>query len=237
MKWTQEKLQEEANKYETRWNFHKKQSNAYNAASKKKLLDKLFIKHKNKGFCRKKWTEEELQKKADKYLIRSEFWDNESSAAGTASNRGIIDELFKNHINSGYTHKQVVEGYWTIDTLQEEANKYETRGDFREYNYKAYKRAAHKKLLDKLFKNHKNNGYKIINNDKYFIYVYELKKFNKAYIGLTNNIHRRDRQHIWCETEKMKIFCKENNISLPKYKILNDKLNSSDAQKKRKRMD
>lgn len=182
-----------------------------------------------------KWTLEKLQEEADKYETRGEFWKKSESAATISRNKNLIDELFKNHINNGYTKKQVKEGYWTIEALQKEANKYETRGEFRSSNFKAYKRASVKKILDKLFEKHINNGYlkkEKYKENNYVIYVYEFKKYNIAYIGLTNDINRRDKQHIWNKKEKMSLYCKENNISLPKYKILEKELISNEAQLK-----
>lgn len=236
-KWTLEKLQEEANKYKTRYEFEKNCSSGYTMSIRKKLLDELFKNHHNNGYATKKhqnWTMAEFQSLANKCLTRSEFWKNNPSAARLSSNKNIIDELFKNHKNSGYTDRQVIEGYWTKEQLQIEANKCESRGDFRNNNFKAYRRALKKNVLDEIFENHENNGYK--NNDKYrednyIIYVYEFKSYNKAYIGLTNNIIRRDRQHLWSKDENMRLFCKEKNISLPKYKILEEKLKSLEAQK------
>lgn len=52
MKWTIEKLQEEANKYNTRTEFYKKSSSAYSIATQRKLIDKLFKNHNNLGYSK-----------------------------------------------------------------------------------------------------------------------------------------------------------------------------------------
>lgn len=236
--WTFELLQEIVNTCSIRYDLQKKSSGGYSYARKNNLLDELFKNHPNNGYFSKKheeWTIDKLQEKANIYLTRSEFWEKEPGAASIASNRKLIDELFKNHINNGYTNRQVVEGYWTKEQLQIEADKFSTRGLFRINNFKAYHSASSKNLLDELFKNHDNKGYK--NNDKYcennyVIYVYEFKELNNVYVGLTNNIIRRDKQHIWGNNENMSIFCKENKIALPKYKIIEKNLKSSEAQEK-----
>jgi len=236
MMWTKEKCQEETNKYLTRYEFSKKCSSAHSTAVRNNFLDELFENHINNGYATKKhenWTIEKLQEKANTCLTRSEFWKKESSAATSALNRNIMNELFKNHINSGYTNKQVIEGYWTKEQLQIEANTYNTRGEFRMNNFKAYHSASSKNLIDELFENHINKGYK--NNDEYAennfcIYVYEFKKLNRAYVGLTNDIKRRDKQHLFSKNEKLIQFCKDKNIALPKPKILEKELKSSEAQ-------
>jgi hypothetical protein len=49
---------------------------------------------------------------------------------------------------------------WTKEKLQEEANKYLTRNDFRKNNINAYSYSKTKKILNELFKTHLNQGYK-----------------------------------------------------------------------------
>jgi hypothetical protein len=180
LKWTLETLQKEANKYETRVEFYDKNQSAYNASSKKNLLNKLFSDHKNKGYCRKKWTKEELQEEVNKYKTRHEFYKKNSRCYFAAHRKNILDKLFINHKNKGYADKEE----WK--------------------------------------------------NNLYTIYVYEIKKFNKAYIGLTKKIERRDKEHLFNLKEKLNIFCQKNNIPLPNYKILEKDLTSKDAQKKEK---
>ena len=296
MKWTVEKLQEEANKYQTRGEFWKKSPNIASHAQKRKIMDNLFENHENKGYCKdktRKWSKEKLQEECNKYKTRKEFLENDINCYSAILKKGLMNELFKNHENKGYSEKQKVAGYWTIEKTQEECNKYKTIGDFqkgngsaynsalkqnylpklfenhsnngysekqkilgywtieklqeecnkyetrkelRENNYAAYVTSKRKKLLNKLFENHINEGY--IDKDEwtencYTIYVYELINFNKSYVGLTNNIYRRDKEHLFGD-ELLINFCKNNNMALPKYIILEENLKSTDAQKREK---
>jgi len=238
--WTIEKLQEEANKYKTRKEFSKNSSSAYQTAQKNGTLNILFKNHKNNGYnnCRKKdgyWTIKKLQKEANKYQTRGEFYKKNNSAYSVANGKKLINTLFKNHKNKGYDISRVHRGYWTMDKLQVCSNKYETRAEFRKNDINAYSAAKRKKLLNILFKNHKNEGYidkEEWSYNSYAIYVYEMSEYNKAYVGLTNDIKRRDKEHLFSENELLINFCKDNNIALPKYKILEDDLISIDAQKK-----
>jgi hypothetical protein len=238
LKWTLNKLQEEANKYLTRGEFRNNSAIAYNKAWSNKILDDLFKNHKNNGFNdnRKKvgyWTIEKLQEEANKYNTKIELWNNNNAAAKAVSRKNLMDELFKNHINNGHSKNKLPNGYWTKERLQEEANKYNTRNDLKKNNLSSYNAACSKKILNDLFKNHKNEGYSDYKwqNHNYVIYVYELPEFNKAYVGLTINIDRRDKEHLFDQKELLNLFCKENNISYPTYKILEEKLNSDEARK------
>lgn len=152
----------------------------------------------------------------------------------------LLDDLFKDHYNQGFlTDRENIKPYkyWTKEKLQDEVNKYETRNEFWKKNVSAATTAKNKKLLDELFKNHNNNGYltreEWIKNS-YVIYIYELTKFNRAYIGLTNNILRRDREHLFNFKTSLNKYCKENNIPIPNYKILEKNLNPIEAINKEK---
>jgi len=236
--WTIDKLQEEADKYENRKEFREKCNSAYIAASKIKLIDDLFKNHINKGYEEGKmtighWNREKLQEEANKHKTRGEFRKNKSAYSAALSKK-LIDELFKNHSNNGFDIKVNKKGYWTFDRLQEEANKYITRGEFQKKST-GYKIAYKNRLIDELFKNHDNQGRRNIiewKENSYVIYVYEFTNYNNAYVGLTNNINRRDKEHLFSEKESLINFCKINNIPLPKYKLLEENLNSNDAIKK-----
>jgi hypothetical protein len=71
VKWTEEKIWEEAKKYSTRIEFQKKSNNAYHAALNKKIIDKVcshMIKLRNDN-----WTYDELKKIAEKYEVYKDF--------------------------------------------------------------------------------------------------------------------------------------------------------------------
>lgn len=179
-----------------------------------------------------KWTIESLQIEVNKYKTRSDLCYKNSSAYSFAHRHNLLDELFKNHINKGFNSKRKKNGYWSEEKLQYEANKYETRSDFYKQNNSAYSIAHRNGIINELFKNHINKGYidrEEWKENSYVIYVYELPEFNKAYVGLTNNIERRDKEHLFSEKEKMILFCKENDLPLPDFKILEDNLNSKNV--------
>lgn len=240
--WTKEMLQKEADKYKTRGEFKKKSVGAYVKSMRLGLLDDLFKNHSNLGRDENRntknyWTEEKLQDEVNKYKTRGEFWENNSGAANIVLAKGLMNKLFNNHPNSGHTDKQVIFGYWTEEKLQEEANKYQSRQEFRDNSKAAYSAAAKRKLFDILFDNHPNKGYldkEEWKENSYVIYAYELEEFNSVYVGLTNNMKRRDKEHLFDEKEKLSLFCKENDLPYPEYKILEKDLKSSEAKKQEK---
>lgn len=88
--------------------------------------------------------------------LNFDFRKNNILAYKSAWKKNLLDELFKNHTNKGYTIATI--GYWSLKRLQDEANKYKTRNDFKIHNSRAYDAA--RKVMNDLFKNHPNKGYK-----------------------------------------------------------------------------
>ena len=43
----------------------------------------------------------------------------------------MLDKLFENHLNKGYSKDRNINGYWTKEKCQEEALKYNKRIDFK----------------------------------------------------------------------------------------------------------
>ena len=151
--WTKKALQDFANKCETREDFRKNSGAAW-AVKNKKTIDELFKNHPNNGFKEDFWTIKKLQEEANKYETIKDFRENSSGAYYSAKSKKILDKIFKNHYNNGNKDLK-----WTKDTLQEEADKYETIKDFRKNNYNAYSASVKYNLLDELFKNHTNKGF------------------------------------------------------------------------------
>jgi hypothetical protein len=161
-KYSKSKLQKEVNKYKTRLEFSINNINMYNCAKNRKLLDDLFKNHYNSGFTEDKWIFEILQIEANKYDTRNEFFNINYNAYHAARYKNLISELFKNHKNNGYINLKNVNipyTFWSKHKLQEECDKYLTRLELKKNNKAAYSAALRYKILDELFKNHKNNGY------------------------------------------------------------------------------
>ena len=106
------------------------------------------------------WTEENLQKEADKYELRNDFKDNNASAYNIACDKDILDKLFNDHENQGYAEKHNPNKVFTKKQLQNIVNKYKTRREFQKNDSEAYSNAVRNSLLDELFKDKPNQGYK-----------------------------------------------------------------------------
>ena len=91
------------------------------------------------------WTLEKLQEEVIKYETRGDFRVGNKSVYHVAKKNGLLDELFKNQSNQGYSTKQVKSDFWTLENLQKEVDKYETRMDFQKGNRSMYITTYNKK--------------------------------------------------------------------------------------------
>ena len=235
--WTPERLQDEANKYKTRKEFKDGNIRAWSAANKHGLMNDIFDKHEKQGrilYPKGYWTPKRIQDEANKYKTRKEFSEKSSPAYDAACKQKLLDVVFDKHYKKGILKPQVPAGYWTPERIQDEANKYKTRGELEINKSGAYKKALKLGIMNDIFSGHTNGGYadkEEWKENSYAIYVYELPDHNRAYVGLTNNLKRRDKEHLFDIKEGLNSFCVENNIPLPKYKVLEENLNDQEARR------
>jgi hypothetical protein len=137
LKWTDEKLSEEAKKYKTRGEFLLNSKNAY-AAARGKGKDFLDVVCSHMDILRTRWTDEKLIEEAKKYSTRSEFQRENSGSYQSARNRG------KDFMDSVCNHMATSVTIWTEEKLREEAKKYLTRKEFQIGSGSAYV-VAHRK--------------------------------------------------------------------------------------------
>lgn len=173
MKYSDEYLIQETNKYNTKKEFREDNPSLYNTVQRRKLFDKTNI----DGL--KRWTKEELIEEALKYNIKGRFYDNSINAYFAARRMGILNDI------CSHMEKQYEE--WTIEKLQEESIKYSSRGEF-QLNSKAYKTAQSKGVLDKIcshmpFNLNIDNKREIYKNRKTILYYVKLDEIYK--IGIT----------------------------------------------------
>ena len=113
-------------------------------------------------------------------------------------------------------------GYWTKERCKREALKYETKKEFREKNISVYNKINKNKWFE--FYSHMKNSK---NDSRRCIYVYEFSN-NYAYVGLTNNIKRRKRDHL----KKGPIFNHIQRYNLnPTINKITDYINIDNAKK------
>ena len=141
--WTKEIIHEQALKCETRTEFEQNCKDAYAAAQRRNLLDTVCahmgVPYKPAGY----WTEDRIRQQALKYDTRWEFQKNEQSAYSIAHRRNLLDDVCAHMEELRKPH-----GYWTEDRIQQQALKYDTRGEFKQNSKYAYAAAQRQNLLD-----------------------------------------------------------------------------------------
>lgn len=139
IKWTFEMLYTEALKYSTRGAFYKGSTNAYCAAKRRGILDKICL-HMNA--LSTNWTFDALHIEALKYETRSAFAYGSPNAYNVALRRNILDQICG--------HMKSLHMTWTLEMLKGEALRFATRKSFAEGSPNAYS-AAHKRgVLDNI---------------------------------------------------------------------------------------
>lgn len=155
IKWSKEKCQKEALKYETKKDFKLNCNGAYIKSLKNKWLDEICthmlkpikkIKKistiKPKGY----WTKAKCQEEALKYIDKKSYSKYSNSSYLIASRNNWIDEICTHMIN--YSKPK---GYWTKDKCKEEALKYETKQKFKIGKIAAYNASRRNGWLDEFF--------------------------------------------------------------------------------------
>ncbi|MTH94584.1 hypothetical protein, partial [Roseibium sp. RKSG952] len=132
--WTDDELRDEAAKYDKRVEFQKRNSPAYQAASRRgtEFLDSICV-HMNPVY--KTWTNDKLRDEAAKYDTRTAFMEGSYGAYQSAKERG------KGFFDDICGHMKLLRKRWTDDELRNEAAKYGTRTTFEKGSLGAYKAA------------------------------------------------------------------------------------------------
>lgn len=232
--WTIEDYKKEAKKYKTRGEFQVKDKDTYNSALRKGIIDQIFDEHENKGIKFEHWTDDTVREEAKKYKTVGEFLRAKNGAYKYALRHHMLDEIFDGHEYKGRTTNP--SGYWTFERIYDTAKNYKTRGEFgNSKDSAAYVTAIKNGIIEDVFADHTNKGYatiKELKDNQYTVYVFEFVDTNQAYIGLSNNMDRREREHLTKTKGNMYKFCKENNIDLPKYKVLEENISANEARLK-----
>lgn len=161
IKWTFEKLQEEAIKYSNRSDFQKFSCGAYSAALRRKLLDNVCV-HMGDSI-KKPWSYDELKNKALTYKKRIDFARGDWGAYQAASSRNILD-IICSHMGDSKTKP------YTLEELKQEAIKYRTRGEFQKKSCSAYVVANRRGILDLICSHMKSSaGTSIMERDLFDI--------------------------------------------------------------------
>jgi hypothetical protein len=131
LKWTDEMLKKEADKYDDLSDFIKNSTKAYKVMVHRKILPKYTSHMKRKT---KLWSDDDLRKESEKYTELKDFRTNSPEAYDRASKRGILPELTKNLLRSTTR----IPYFFNDSELEQEAKKYEDLKDFRTKSERHY---------------------------------------------------------------------------------------------------
>ena len=151
--WTEQTCYQEAQKYNSRTEFSKGCSRAYQVARKNGWLDN-YTWFEEKKQPNGYWNYETCYQEAQKYNSRGEFKKGSDGAYNVARKNGWLD-------NYTWFSEKKKHNYWTYETCLQEAKKYNSRSEFSKGCGSAYEIARQKGWLD---------------NYTWFISTNELKK-------------------------------------------------------------
>ena len=117
---------------------------------------------------------------------------------------------------------------WTEESTYLEAKKYLYMSDFSKKSPGAYSMSKRKGWL-KSFTWLKSKSKVDINQNLWCVYVYLIEQ-KYVYVGLTNDIKRRDYEHRSSKRDRFYNFCKENGLEISGYEIIKDGLTGIEAQ-------
>lgn len=143
--WTETKILEEAKKYKTLKEFRERANGAYSAASKLKIMNKLYSLTIFENIPNS-WTKEKCFEEAKKYNTRIEFHNNCAGAWKASKRNGWLDEYtwMKSTRNANYGKT------YTFNEINEITKKCFNKAEFKEKHFHQYKFAKKHKWLDKL---------------------------------------------------------------------------------------
>ena len=153
IKWTKEKCQEEALKYESKYKFKTNCIGAFTRAKKENWLDEICSHMIKKQYCSGYWTKDRCLEKALKYDNIKDFRNDFSGAYSSSSKNGWLDD-----ITYHMTRKQKPNGYWTKEKCLEEITKYDKISHFKRDSGAAYNSAKRNKWLDEISYHFKNKN-------------------------------------------------------------------------------
>ena len=129
------------------------------------------------------WTKERCSEEATKYDTRFAFRNGSPGAYSSAYTHGWISEICQ--------HMRLLRTYYSMEECAEEASKYDTKTEFLKKAPLHYSHAIRKGFLNEICGHMKKQG----NPQMRVVYAFEFAD-NYAYIGLTSNPHRREKEHL-----------------------------------------
>ena len=170
---------------------------------------------------------------AKKYKTKIEFKKGCSGAYKSAYYNGWFADmpwLGKRSVCNFYGKKP--RGYWTRERVFEESKKYKTRSEFKKNCPCAYSAARQKGWLNEM--KFEDGRLKLFTDKIDSVYKYYFKETNSVYVGRTlmRRQNKRDKEHLYVETDSVYVYAKENSLAVPPMEIIEDKLTIEEGQER-----
>ena len=209
--WTKEKCAEEALKYKNRKEFQIRNKGSYLTAVRNGWLNDI-CKHMIKPVNHNKiWFKENCKTEALKYNTKEEFTNGSLGAYKAAYKNKWLDEICQH-----MTSLRMPNNFWTKELVIKEALKYNTRQEFRKNSRFAYCAASKNDWLGEVCQHMEICGNVLLR----CVYAYEFSD-NYAYVGLTCNDNRRQKEHLIKHKSPVAKHIVETGIT-PKHILLTD---------------
>ena len=222
--WNRETCQNEALKYKSRIEFQQKCGSAYVVANKNGWLDD-YTWFERPVIHNKKWNYDTCFEEAKKYYSKAEFRKSNSSAYNVAYKNGWFDDY--TWFEDGNKIAVEKRRKWNKEACYEEAKKYNSKAEFRKSQSWAYNVAYNNGWMDDY--TWFENGV-ISTKNIYVVYYYIDDETNAVYVGLTNNLKRRRRQHIKDENDTVYRYFSQIGKQVPEPTVLEKGLLAEEAQ-------
>jgi len=133
-RWTEALLAKEARKFRTRKEFKTQSSSAYNAAHRRRIIDKICAHMEVK---QRVWTADSIRQEARRHSSLTDFWQTSAAAARNAKKLGIFDSVTAHMIRT-----RNPPGFWTKEKIGEEAARFDSKKRFASESPSAYRAAV-----------------------------------------------------------------------------------------------
>lgn len=181
-------------------------------------------KEKQRQEIQNKLIQKAINKFGDEYdYSKVRYIDQNTPVTIISKTYGEFQQKLQKHVNSntGYPFANQQKIY-TFEFCEKIARQYETLHEFRTNDRITYQHSKEKKYLELFtwFNDDIDTTNKLVNvYRKSCVYVYKLP--NKiAYVGLTNDIQRRHREHLTRPKDPILQYSKKLNIPIPEPEIL-----------------
>lgn len=161
------------------------------------------------------WTKERCAEEAAKYKTKFAFRNGSPGAFSSAYKHGWINEICQD--------LKLLRTYYSMEECAEEAKKYTTKTEFIKKAPLHYSHAIRKGFLNKICNHMEKQGSPL----KRAVYAFEFAD-NHAYVGLTSNLNRREKEHLTNHSSAVFKHIQESKCSYM-FKCLTDFLSKEEA--------